>query len=200
MRFQRFLREDVISKALGIQEPMVKKQYDPDVAERYLETIRIAIEKVREKGEKKGFDPEKEDPALDANDAILNDLQDKYDKWEEVASADDEAEGEEPADEDPTSEPGEDPNDMPPEEGEEEPPDEEEPDEEEPKKKKKPPVEEKTNKLRAIFDVPGKDDPTSQDDPKPGVDPDEKYPLTPVMKRKKNSVRPQAGQSRLRIS
>jgi hypothetical protein len=188
MRLLKFIKEDVISKALEIKEPIPKQQYDPDIAERYLETLSVAIAKIREKRKSSDYDPEKDvdDPSLEADEAKLKDLQDKYNKWEEIAGADDEAEGEEPADEDPTSDPGEDPGDMEPEEGEEElPPEEEEPEEEEPKKKKKPVEERRTNKLKAIFDIPGRDDPTSLDDPKPRVDPDDKYPLTQNVKREK---------------
>lgn len=207
MRFQKFLKEDVVSKALAIPEPEYKKQYDPDIAERYLDTLQIAIQRLREKYKDKDYDPEKDvdDPKLSADEAKLKDLQDKYNKWEEIAGADDEAEGEEPADEDPTSDPGEDPGDMPeegeedmgdeefpPEEDEELPPEEDE--EEPPKKKKKVEEKRKTNKLKAIFDIPGRDDPTSEDDPDP-VDADgseeSKYPLSPDEKREKEQEKEQ---------
>jgi hypothetical protein len=210
MRFKKFLKEDVISKALSIPEPEYKKQYDPDIAERYLDTLQIAIQRLREKYKDKDYDPESDvdDPKLSADEAKLKDLQDKYNKWEEVAGADDEAEGEEPADEDPTSDPGEDPGDMPeegeeeppPEEGEEEPPEEGEeelpPEEEPPKKKKKVEEKRKTNKLKAIFDIPGRDDPTSEDDPDPvdadgSDDLDRKYPLSPDDKRAREADKEQ---------
>ena len=157
MRFQNFLKEDVVSKALAIPEPEYKKQYDPDIAERYLDTLTIAIDKLKEQYSGMDYDPEKDvdNPKLAAGEAKLKDLQDKYNKWEEIAKADDEAEDEVPADEDPTSDPGEDPGEQ----------------DEEPVEEKR-----KTNKLRAVFDVPLKKpvDADKSDVAKYPIKPDEK--------------------------
>ena len=94
MRFTRFLKEDVVSKALEISEPEYKKKYDPDIAERYMATLQIAIQKLREKYKGNDYDPETDvdNPELEADEAKLKDLQDKYNKWEKIASGEAEKE------------------------------------------------------------------------------------------------------------
>ncbi len=72
MRFNSYLTEDVVSKALAIPEPDVGGNYAPEKAKRYVEIINKALESMRSKEES------------DANDAIIQDLRDKKSKWSNV--------------------------------------------------------------------------------------------------------------------
>ncbi len=117
MRFTKFLKEDIIKTALGIDEPKVKGKYSADSVTRRLETIKKAIAAL--KGKK----------ADDATEAMMADLEDKQDKWQNLEAETEPAEtqdtrpgGEEPAEEEPE---------------EEEPDEKEEPEKEEPEDKKK---------------------------------------------------------------
>ena len=107
MRFTRFLKEDVVSKALEISEPEYKKKYDPDIAERYMATLQIAIQKLREKYKGNDYDPETDvdNPELEADEAKLKDLQDKYNKWEKIASGEAEKEEAKPEEAKPQQQP-----------------------------------------------------------------------------------------------
>ena len=107
MRFNRYIREeDSVQSALDIDEPEIGEKYSERVISQNKKSIENAISKVG-------------DPNDDAEEAILSDLEDKLEKWNNVEK---EIEAVGPF----------------PEDGEEDPPEEdppEEDDEEEDKKK-----------------------------------------------------------------
>ncbi len=72
MRFEKFMREDT-SDALNVDEPEVAKKYSEEYVAKRIAIIQDAIKKVRGKS----MDDE-------AKEAIMADLNDKLDKWENV--------------------------------------------------------------------------------------------------------------------
>jgi hypothetical protein len=116
MRFNNYLTEDIVSKALSIPEPKVGQKYPPEKAKRYVEIIDKALASMRDREES------------DTNDAIVEDLRDKKQKWSNVKKATK-----------PTITKKEEPIEPPPEQ--------EPPPEEEPPPEKQPPVKENTNKI-----------------------------------------------------
>lgn len=73
MRYLKYLKEeDAISRALDIEEPDVGAKYPHEKVERYIEMIDAGIKAMTKKEES------------EANDAIMADLRDKKDKWENV--------------------------------------------------------------------------------------------------------------------
>ena len=69
MRLTRFLREeDHISKGLEVPEPEVGEKYSKEEVKKYISLIKNAIS-AQEK---------------DGDEAILKDLEDKLDKWQNV--------------------------------------------------------------------------------------------------------------------
>ena len=72
MRFVRFMNEDV-TDALEVNEPEVGKKYSDEYVSKRIDIIQAAIKKVR--GQKMNDD---------AKEAIMADLNDKLDKWENV--------------------------------------------------------------------------------------------------------------------
>jgi hypothetical protein len=74
MRFTRFLVEDSISSALGIEEPQVGGKYTTSGVKKKLELLKQAISELGKKEH------------TDANDAKMADLEDKAEKWSNVDS------------------------------------------------------------------------------------------------------------------
>jgi len=109
MRYLNYLNEDVISKALALDEPEIGKDYPPEKAKRYVELINKALEAMKSKEEN------------DANDAIVQDLRDKKKKWSNVKGE---------------TKPKKTKLEVPPDQQQEEPPPEEAPPEEAPKESK----------------------------------------------------------------
>lgn len=72
MRFNNYLTEDIVSKALSIPEPKVGQDYAPEKAKRYVEIIDKALASMRDREEN------------DTNDSIVEDLRDKKQKWSNV--------------------------------------------------------------------------------------------------------------------
>ena len=72
MRFEKFMREDT-SDALNVDEPEVSKKYSDEYVAKRIAIIQDALKKVRGKS----MDDE-------AKEAIMADLNDKLDKWENV--------------------------------------------------------------------------------------------------------------------
>lgn len=72
MRFVKFMKEDV-TDALEVNEPEVGKKYSDEYVSKRIDIIQNAIKKVR--GQKMNDD---------AKEAIMADLNDKLDKWENV--------------------------------------------------------------------------------------------------------------------
>jgi len=72
MRFNNYLTEDIVSKALALEEPKVGGDYAPEKAKRYVELINQALEAMRKRDES------------EANDAIVQDLRDKKKKWSNI--------------------------------------------------------------------------------------------------------------------
>lgn len=115
MRLRYFLKEeDIVQTALDIIEPKVKGKYSERVIKNNKETIEKAISKVGE-------------PKDEAEEAILSDLEDKLEKWNNIEKE--------------TKPAGPIKSDNPPPEGGEEPPPEEE-EEPPPKEEEEPPPEE----------------------------------------------------------
>ena len=107
MRLAKFMREDT-TDALNVDEPEVAKKYSEDYVAKRISIIQAALKKVRGKS----MDDE-------AKEAIMADLNDKLDKWENV---DKETKAPEPA---PTAETPEDGEEEAPAEEEEPAPDDE---------------------------------------------------------------------------
>ena len=129
-RFIDFLNEeDIVAKALGVEEPETGDEYSEEYAKEMIGLIKAAIEKVN--GEK---DPKVKEP-------ILMDLKDKLEKWENLDKS---TEVEDPpADTEPMEPEEEEPVDEEPEEEDEDEEEEEDEDEED----------EKANEsLRRFFD------------------------------------------------
>ena len=73
MRLSRFLNEeDVIKKGLSVSEPEVGEEYSDDEVKEYISIIKNAI------------GAQKKEEMDDAAKAILKDLEDKLNKWENV--------------------------------------------------------------------------------------------------------------------
>lgn len=73
MRYLKYLNEeDVIQKALALDEPETGKDYPSEKVKRYLELINKALEAMKSKEEN------------DTNDSIVQDLRDKKKKWSNV--------------------------------------------------------------------------------------------------------------------
>lgn len=72
MRLLNYLKEDIIQKALEIEEPEVGKKYPSEKVKRYLKMIEDALKEMKKKQEN------------DTNDAIVQDLRDKKDKWKNL--------------------------------------------------------------------------------------------------------------------
>ena len=73
MRLARFLNEeDVIKKGLSVMEPEVGEKYSDEEVKEYISTVKDAIA------------AQKKEDMNDAAKAILKDLEDKLDKWENV--------------------------------------------------------------------------------------------------------------------
>ena len=73
MRLSRFLNEeDVIKKGLSVSEPEVGEEYSDDEVKEYISIIKNAI------------GAQKKEEMNDAAKAILKDLEDKLNKWENV--------------------------------------------------------------------------------------------------------------------
>lgn len=72
MKYFNYLKEDVIQKALALDEPKVGGNYPPEKVKRYVELINKALEAMKSKEEN------------DTNDAIVQDLRDKKKKWSNV--------------------------------------------------------------------------------------------------------------------
>jgi len=125
MRLNRFLTEEgAVQSALDIEEPEVDGKYSERVINDNIDKIEKAISKLGK-------------PKDDAEEAILSDLEDKLDKWNNVdketkpAGPGKPPEGEQPAGEEPPKEeepPAEEKpeEELPPEEEEEEDPDKKE--------------------------------------------------------------------------
>jgi len=134
MRLNRFLNEeDIIQKGLDTNEPEVNKKYSDRVIKSNKKTINKAISKLGK-------------PSNDADEAILSDLEDKLDKWENVKKetkpagpfTEKEPEEKDPPEEPEEKDPPEEPEEKdPPEEPEEKEPKEDEEDDEEKKEEKK---------------------------------------------------------------
>jgi hypothetical protein len=103
MRLAKFMKEDT-TDALNVDEPEVAKKYSEEYVAKRISIIQDALKKVRGKS----MDDE-------AKEAIMADLNDKLDKWENV---DKETKAPEPA---PTAETPEDGEEEAPAEEEEEP-------------------------------------------------------------------------------
>ena len=73
MRLLKFLEENVVQDALAVDEPEVGGKYDDDMINKRLDLIQKAIKELRGK--------EMDD---DAKEAMMADLNDKLDKWENV--------------------------------------------------------------------------------------------------------------------
>ena len=75
MRLARFLNEeDVIKKGLSVMEPEVGEKYSDEEVKEYTSTVKDAIA------------AQKKEDMNDAAKAILKDLEDKLDKWENIDS------------------------------------------------------------------------------------------------------------------
>ena len=72
MRYFSYLKEDIIQKALALDEPETGKDYPSEKVKRYLEMINKALEAMKSKEEN------------DTNDSIVQDLRDKKKKWSNV--------------------------------------------------------------------------------------------------------------------
>lgn len=76
MRLTRFLyEEDNIKKGLSIKEPEVGNDYSDEEVKEYIATIKDAISAQKSKGTES-----------EADAAIMKDLEDKLDKWENIDS------------------------------------------------------------------------------------------------------------------
>lgn len=74
MRLTRYLNEeDIIKKGLGVPEPEVGEEYSKEEVQGYIAIVKDAISAVEEE-EKEG------------SEAVIKDLQDKLNKWENVDS------------------------------------------------------------------------------------------------------------------
>jgi hypothetical protein len=71
-KFEKYLTEDTVAKALNLPEPKVGSDYPSEKVKRYLKIIDNALEAMKSKEEN------------DANDAIIEDLRDKRKKWKNV--------------------------------------------------------------------------------------------------------------------
>lgn len=75
MKFYKFLNEeDIIQKALNLDEPEKGEEYPPEKVKRYLDIIDKALEAMKNAENN------------DANDAIVEDLRDKKKKWSNVTT------------------------------------------------------------------------------------------------------------------
>jgi hypothetical protein len=136
MRLNRYLREeDIVKKALDLDEPEIDTKYSDESIIRRTEIIEDAImaaEKIKDD---------------EAREAIIADLEDKLDKWENVKKETEPAPPtkEEPTEEEPTEE---EPTEEEPteEEPEEEEPEEEEDSEDEPEGEEEEDTEEEESK------------------------------------------------------
>lgn len=72
MKFQNYLKEDAVSKALDIPEPDVGGKYPAEKVKRYVQDIDAGIQAMTKRDES------------EANDAIVADLRDKKNKWKNV--------------------------------------------------------------------------------------------------------------------
>ena len=72
MRLEKFMREDT-SDALNVDEPEVAKKYSDDYVAKRIAIIQDALKKIRGKAMND-----------EAKEAIMADLNDKLDKWENV--------------------------------------------------------------------------------------------------------------------
>lgn len=72
MRYFKYLNEDVVSKALALDEPHIGKDYPPEKVKRYVELINKALSAMQSREES------------ETNDNIVQDLRDKKKKWSNV--------------------------------------------------------------------------------------------------------------------
>jgi len=122
MRLNRYIKEeDSVKNALDIGEPEVNGKYSERVIADNIDKIKKAISNLSK-------------PKNDADEAILSDLEDKLEKWENVDKETKPSGPAKPPEEKP-EEPPEEKEEEPPEEKEEPPKEKEEDDEEEKKKK-----------------------------------------------------------------
>jgi len=73
MRLAKFMKEDITTDALEIGEPEVGKKYSDDYVSKRVDILQKALKKIRGKAMND-----------DAKEAIMADLNDKLDKWENV--------------------------------------------------------------------------------------------------------------------
>lgn len=126
MRLKRYLIESAIQDALDLPEPTVGGRYSEEQVKKYLDLIEKAIKEVGKKEDN------------EANAAILNDLEDKKEKWSNVEKETKPVKTkQEPPPEDKEKDGEEELPSEEPEEPEEEPPPEDDDEEEKDKKKKK---------------------------------------------------------------
>jgi len=190
-RLKSFMKESSVTDALDISEPEIGKKYDDEAVASRKKRIQAAIKQLR--GQSMVDD--------EAKEAMLADLNDKLDKWENVEDETAAPKAVSKTDAPPEDAPPEDapPEDAPPEDADKkdtedkdtedkdtedkEEPKEPAPSSGDPKKKKKFPPMKESNKLRSYFgegslDV---DDPGSYDDPEPA-----KPNTLPAKKRKED--------------
>ena len=74
MRFKEFLKEDTVKTALNLDEPETGAKYDDEAVKKRIDLINKAIKELRAKS----------DMDDNAKEAMLADLNDKLDKWENV--------------------------------------------------------------------------------------------------------------------
>jgi hypothetical protein len=72
MRFQNYLKEDAVSKALDLEEPKIGSKYPSEKVKRYINIIDAGIQAMTKREES------------EANDSIVADLRDKKKKWSNV--------------------------------------------------------------------------------------------------------------------
>lgn len=75
MRLTRFLKEaeDIIQKGLGLEEPEVDEDYSDESIKYNISVLEKAIKEQKKRGVK-----------TEADNAILEDLEDKLEKWKNV--------------------------------------------------------------------------------------------------------------------
>lgn len=72
MKFEKYITENAVQKALAIKEPEVAKKYNDNLIKKYKDMIESAL-----------AEAEKMEDS-DSKDAIVADLEDKLDKWNNV--------------------------------------------------------------------------------------------------------------------
>lgn len=131
MRFFEYIYEDIVQKALEIDEPDVAKKYSDDMVKKRIDMLKTAISQAK----KKSYVDD------DSKEAVIIDLEDKLDKWQNLEKS---TEPNRPPAEEQPPEDGEEKPEEEPEQEKEPPPkpserdkEEEEEEEEEPKESRK---------------------------------------------------------------